>query len=233
MAPTLVDILSLDLPAFVIGIGFHEFCHAFAADRLGDPTPREQGRVSLNPIAHLDLIGTLLPMYLSLTGSQFGLGWGKPVQVDPSKFKDPDRGFGIVAIAGPLGNLLICLLIGLFLRLTPESPILLKSLTNPTWNFAYRLLIRIYCMNLGLFLFNLLPIPPLDGSKVLSWLGGQPARDFFTRIKPYSLIIFIALLSSRIDSILLVPLFIKSTLLLTGKMATYVFFPTRLITDFL
>jgi Zn-dependent protease len=233
MPPTLTDVLSLDLPAFVIGIGFHEFCHAFAADRLGDPTPREQGRVTLNPIEHLDLMGTLLPLYLSLTGASFGFGWGKPVMVNPKAFRDPVAGYGIVAIAGPLGNLFLVLLVGLFLRFTLEIPALLKLLTTPSGNFFYRLLGRIFVMNMGLFLFNLLPVPPLDGSKVLMWLGGEKVREKMELIQPYSLIIFLFIIMSRIDSYLLGPLFVHGTVTITGGMARYVFYPALLIADFL
>jgi len=234
MAPTLVDVLSLDLPAFIIGIGFHEFCHAFAADKLGDPTPREQGRVSLNPIEHLDPLGTFLPIMLSLNGSPVILGWGKPVEVNPNKFRNPHSGFGIVSVAGPLGNLLICILVGLFLRLTPSFPSLIKALTTPEGNFFYRFLFRIFALNLGLFLFNLVPIPPLDGAKVLSWVGGERVRETMEKIGDFSILVFILFISSGLDTMLLGPLFFELTKLLAGnQMAYYIFLPQQFIADFL
>ena len=228
-----IDILSLDLPAFIIGIGFHEFCHAFAADRQGDRTPRDQGRVTLNPIEHLDPFGTILPIYLSLMGSPMAFGWGKPVEYDPRNFRNPDRGSGIVAVAGPLGNLFLCLVIGIFLHLAPESPGLLKAATTPSGNYFYRLLFRVFAMNLGLFLFNLLPFPPLDGSKVVAWLGGRQGRDFMEMVQPYGFLALVIFLGTNLDNLILVPLYLKFTMLLTGKFALYVFEPARFIADFL
>lgn len=234
MAANITDVLSLDLPAFIIGIGFHEFCHAFAADRLGDPTPREQGRVSLNPIDHLDPLGTVLPLILSMNGSPVVLGWGKPVVVNPEKFRNPTTGFGVVAIAGPLGNLLICCLIGLLLRNTTEVPALLQAITTPGGNFFYRLLFRIFAMNLGLFLFNLVPIPPLDGAKVLSWLGGDKIKSLMDKAQEHSLVIFLLFIMSGLDMIILAPLFIKASFFLAGdQMAYYMFKPAQFIADFL
>lgn len=233
-SPDPISVLSLDLPAFIIGIGFHEFCHAFAADRLGDPTPRAEGRVSLNPIEHLDPIGTALPMYLALTGAPLSFGWGKPVVVDPSRFRDPVRGYGIVSVAGPLGNLLICIVLGLIMRFSGESSSALQFMTTPTGNYVYRLIFRIFVMNMGLFLFNLLPVPPLDGSKVVMWLGGEKAREVYDAIRPYSLFLLILVLASGIDRYVLIPLFIRLTLLLAGPgMAQYVFSPGAFVADFL
>ncbi|OQA06971.1 MAG: Peptidase family M50 [bacterium ADurb.Bin374] len=232
--PDPISVLSLDLPAFIIGIGFHEFCHAFAADRLGDPTPRSEGRVSLNPIEHLDPIGTALPMYLALTGAPLSFGWGKPVVVDPSRFRDPVQGYGIVSVAGPLGNLLICIVFGLLMRFSGESSSALQFMTTPTGNYVYRLIFRIFVMNMGLFLFNLLPVPPLDGSKVVMWLGGEKAREIYDAIRPYSLFLLILVLASGIDRYVLIPLFIRLTLLLAGPgMAQYVFSPGAFVADFL
>ena len=233
MPANLTDILSLDLPAFVIGIGVHEFMHAFAADRLGDPTPREQGRVSLNPIEHLDPIGTVLPMYLSLAGSSMAFGWGKPVQFDPGNFKNPERGYGIVALAGPLGNILVCIFLGICLSLAWGNSSLQAYATTPTGNYLYRLAFRIFAMNLGLFLFNLVPIPPLDGSKVLMWLGGKPVREKFELIGPYSILLLIGFLALNLDRILLAPLYIRLTAFLTGDLALYVVWPAKFVADFL
>ncbi len=233
MPPDLINTLSLDLPAFIVGIGFHEFCHAFAADRMGDPTPREQGRVTLNPIEHLDPIGTVLPLGLSLIGSPVAFGWGKPVIVDPSRFRDPVMGYGVVALAGPLGNLLICVLTGLFIGFSAHIPALLDAMGNPTGNFLYRLLFQIFRMNLGLLLFNLLPFPPLDGSKVLMWVGGQPVREFMARMQEYSLFILMILLSTNLLDWFITPLYIRATILLTGEMARFVLRPDQFIANFL
>lgn len=232
MAPTLVDILSLDLPAFVIGIGFHEFCHAWSADRLGDPTPREQGRVSLNPFRHLSLVGTILPISLAASGFQVQFGWGKPVTINRENLRDPRRHFGLVAMAGPAGNLLLVLMFGLFLRWSWEVPALLKSFSRPDVNFLFRLMFRIYAMNLGLFLFNLLPVPPLDGSKILMSVGGKPVEALMKSIAPFSLMIFIFLIMSGVDKTVFGPLFIRCTQFIAGEMAPYVLSPSMFIADF-
>ncbi len=233
MSPNIINTLSMDLPAFIIGIGFHEFCHAWAADRLGDPMPREQGRVSLNPIEHLDPIGTVMPLMLSALGSPVAFGWGKPVIVDPARLRHPTMGYGLVALAGPLGNLVICLLAGLFLAFSAESPTLLQALRDPTVNFLYRMLARIFTMNLGLLLFNLLPIPPLDGSKVLMWLGGDPVREFMQRLQAYNLVILMILLMTNVHSYVITPLFLRLTHLLTGRLWIHVLRPSQFVLDFL
>ncbi len=233
MPANLTDLLSLDLPAFVIGIGVHEFMHAFAADRLGDPTPRREGRVSLNPIEHLDPIGTILPLYLSLTGFPLAFGWGKPVRFDPQNFHNPERGYGMVALAGPLGNLLVCLLVGLSLKFAWSIDSVQAGAVTPTGNYLFRLCFRIFAMNLGLLLFNLLPIPPLDGSKVLMWLGGKPVREKYEMLAPYSFLLLIAFLGLRLDRVLLAPLYLKATAFLTGDLAQYVVWPAKFVADFL
>lgn len=233
MAADIINSLSLDLPAFVIGITIHEFGHAFAADRLGDPTPREQGRVTLNPIEHLDPIGTVLPIYLSLLNSPVAFGWGKPVVFEPRNFKNPDRGYGIVALAGPLGNLLVFIFVGLFLLWSWNVAALKYAMTTPSGNFLFRLLFRVFAMNLGLFLFNLLPLPPLDGSKVLMWLGGEKVREFYEMIQPFTLLIFIIILGSNIHIRLLGPVFLWTTQIMTGRMWIYVLKPDQFIADFL
>lgn len=133
--------------ALLIAVTIHEFSHAFAADRLGDPTARLLNRVSLNPINHLDPIGTLMLLF-------FRFGWGKPVPFDPFNLRRPKRDSALISLAGPASNLILAALLSLILKLQ-FSPLL--SL----------FLIPIIIININLAVFNLLPIPPLDGSKIL------------------------------------------------------------------
>ncbi len=138
----------------IVAITIHEFSHSLAADKLGDPTPRSFGRLTLNPLAHADPLGTfLLPLMSAFTGVPT-IGWAKPVPIDPFNFRHPKRDEIIVSLAGPLSNLSLALVCSFLLHFF--SPI---SLVGNI--FFYLILI-----NVSLFIFNLLPIPPLDGSKI-------------------------------------------------------------------
>ena len=147
------------LLAFVISITIHEFAHAYVATALGDPTPREQGRVTLNPIAHLDPIGFLFLLFVALTG--FGLGWGKPVQFNAYRIRWGKRGVALVAAAGPLSNVILALVLAVprrifatgYHNLPPNVQIFVAILVN---------------LNIALAAFNLIPLPPLDGLKILT-----------------------------------------------------------------
>lgn len=141
---------------FIIAIVIHESAHAFAADRLGDPTARIEGRISLNPIKHIDPVGTLLiPGLLLLSGTGFVFGWAKPVPVNPYNFRNPSRDRLLVALAGPASNLLLAVLFAFIYRML-----------SPGTNLPM-LVASIVLINLILMMFNLIPIPPLDGSAIL------------------------------------------------------------------
>jgi len=135
----------------IIAITIHEFSHAFAADRLGDPTPRSFGRLSLNPLRHADPIGTFLLPLMGLLSGLPTIGWAKPVPIDPYNFRHPKRDELIVALAGPLSNLSLAIIFALLYHLL---------------NFPLYLAYIPIVVNASLALFNLLPIPPLDGSHV-------------------------------------------------------------------
>lgn len=141
--------------ALLVAITVHECAHAWAAEQLGDPTARLMGRVSLNPLVHLDPMGTVMMAVTAVMG--MGIGWGKPVPVSPHRLRFGSRlGNGIVALAGPVANLITALALGLILRLTPGS---LTGLAG--------VLVTIAFTNIVIAMFNLLPIPPLDGHSVL------------------------------------------------------------------
>ncbi|MGH7496193.1 MAG: site-2 protease family protein [bacterium] len=148
--------LLLLAPPILVALTVHEFAHAFAADRLGDPTARTLGRLTLNPLKHLDPLGTIMLFVANF-------GWAKPVPVNPQYFRHPNRDMLLVAAAGPVSNLILALISGLILRLshTDALPMAEGSVTVLVI-LRYSLFI-----NLVLAFFNLLPIPPLDGSKIL------------------------------------------------------------------
>lgn len=156
----------MQLLAFVLCITVHEFAHAISAYRLGDPTPRRQGRVSLNPLDHLDPLGTLMVILMVLTGAR-GIGWGKAVQVNPANFDHPRRDMMLVAAAGPFSNLVFAVLIAIAMRLFAQS--MTPSLVD--------FLVFMVYMNVALMFFNLIPIAPLDGSKIL--VGLLPADSAY------------------------------------------------------
>lgn len=160
---------ALDLPrliiiiiAVLIAIDVHECCHAWVAAELGDPTAKSLGRVSLNPIVHLDPLGTLMILMTAATG--FGIGWGKPVPVDPYRLRyGPRVGMGIVSLAGPSANLATAALLAI--------PFRMGATLLP--NFLLELLFIVSMVNIGLAIFNLLPLPPLDGYGVLMGVLGS------------------------------------------------------------
>ena len=152
--------------ALLIALSVHEWAHALVAHRLGDPTAKEQGRLTVNPIAHLDLMGTILFFLV-------GFGWGKPVPIDPRYFKSWKRDTALVSIAGPISNLIIAFLaFGGLLLLAPDSVgggfwNLLSGGGRGTFATVLTDILRIsIALNLGLMAFNLLPVAPLDGSKI-------------------------------------------------------------------
>lgn len=145
-------LLLFRLPGLLVGFVFHELAHAWVADALGDPSPRYSGRLTLNPLRHIEPVGFLLLLVA-------GFGWAKPVQVNPVRFRDPHRGMALVAAAGPLANLLLALVFLLALRWVP--------LGGPA---GRELIYESALINVAMGVFNLLPVPPLDGSRVLAGL---------------------------------------------------------------
>ncbi|HNY04513.1 MAG TPA: site-2 protease family protein [Candidatus Woesebacteria bacterium] len=182
-----IIIALLSVFSLVIVISMHEFCHALAADKLGDPTPRAYGRLTLNPIAHVDPIGTiLLPLFGALSGFPV-IGWAKPTPIDPYNFKNPRRDETIVAFAGPLSNFILAFLLSLFHS-----------------SFAT------YVGNISLFLgiFNLLPIPPLDGSKILlNLLPVDEAAKIEASFEHYGYLLIALLLISGLLGKIIYPIF--------------------------
>lgn len=148
--------LILSAPAILFGLTIHEFSHGYAAFILGDPTAKQSGRLTLNPLKHLDPLGTIL---LFLPWTRFG--WAKPVPINPNNFKNPLRDFAISALAGPISNFLVAIFAGVVARI----------LTAVGVNgFAWKLSGYFVIINLILCFFNLIPIPPLDGSRLIYYL---------------------------------------------------------------
>lgn len=156
----------------ILSAVFHEYAHGWVAHRLGDTTAKDAGRLTLNPIAHIDLFGTIIvPLFLLFTSGIF-IGWAKPVPYNPYNLRDQKYGSLKVGVAGPATNLILALILGLILRL-------LVAATGPS--IFLELLALIVYINIFLGLFNLIPFPPLDGSKVLADLFPRQWH-YFTRL---------------------------------------------------
>lgn len=176
------------IPGILIALTIHEYAHAWMADRLGDPTPRLRGRLSLNPIVHLDFLGTLL-----LLIARFG--WAKPVEVNPRNFANWRQGMMLVAVAGPLANITLAFVIGLVFRLQLLDHRTLLGLVAD---------VAIY-FNVVLAVFNLIPVPPLDGSRIVSNLlpaAQALAYDRLAAFGPLLLLLLIMLPGSYLGTIL-------------------------------
>ncbi len=181
--------------ALLLAITIHEYCHARVADYLGDPTPRLQGRLSFNPLVHLDPVGTLL-LFL------FGFGWGKPVVFDPFNLKEPRKDSALISLAGPGSNLAMALLLSICLRLITFFD---KSFIS---TIGGTIMIPLVVLNVVLGVFNLLPIAPLDGFKIVGGiLSEEKAREWY-QLERYG-IFFILLLLIPINGTSLLASIIK------------------------
>jgi Zn-dependent protease len=192
--------------AFIVllfSLTVHETAHAWTADRLGDPTARLLGRVSLNPIVHADLIGTVFFPLLAIVGGVPLIGWAKPVPVNIRKLRHQRRDYVLVAAAGPASNLIMALIAAVLLLFVPVSPVTLgePNVSAPVAS----LLSRAVQLNLLLAVFNMLPIPPLDGGNVLSGLLPDRLAMSFNRIRPYGFLLLYALMLTGGLEYLVVP----------------------------
>ena len=154
--------LLLAVPAILIALTFHEFAHGYVAYRFGDPTAKHNGRLTLNPMAHLDPMGTIMIFLIHF-------GWAKPVPVDPRYLGNPKRDMMWIAAAGPLMNMVLALISGILIRVFIGLG-LAGATAGDTATMVFQMLYYSLYINLALAFFNLLPIPPLDGSKILAGL---------------------------------------------------------------
>ena len=185
----------LMLPGIIIGLSFHEFAHAWVSDRLGDPTPRRQGRVTLNPLAHIDWMGFICLVLV-------GFGWGKPVSIDPRYYKHRRRDEFVVAIAGVTMNLILAIILAIPARL------MMAHVTNAS-DLVYNIFLIIYyavTINVVLMIFNLIPCPPLDGWNIITQIFKLDRYSWWYKVYQYGTWILLALIVFNITDMIITPL---------------------------
>ena len=199
-------ILGVVVPLFVIlivSLSVHEAAHAWAADRLGDPTARLLGRLTLNPLAHIDWIGTVLFPLIAIVSGFPLIGWAKPVPVNWGHLRAPRRDFALVALAGPVSNVLLAVAGAVVLQgiRIGEAPGAFAPLS-----LSVLLVAQFIQLNLFLAVFNMLPVPPLDGGNVLAGLVPEGVARLIDRIRPFGILILYAQMFSGVLSVLYRPI---------------------------
>ena len=210
---TLIQRIVVWIVPVVFAITVHEVAHGWVAKKYGDNTASSLGRLTLNPIKHIDLFGTIIvPGLLLMTGTGFIFGWAKPVPVDPRNFKRPLQDMAVVALAGPVANLLMALIWALVIRLGIAIGTSAEAISLP---LIYTGVAGI-SINLVLALINLLPIPPLDGSRILTGILPSYWAWQYNRLERYGFILLLVLLYTKVlNAILEYPLFIAQKVFFT------------------
>lgn len=176
------------IPAILIAVSLHEFAHGYVSYRLGDPTPKAMGRLSLNPLTHLDPVGTLCLLF-------FHFGWAKPVQVNPYYYKDKRKGMVLVGLAGPMMNFLIALICAFAMEIILKMT---GGYAGDITVFIFKLFQYTYTISIGLGVFNLIPFPPLDGSKIVGALLPEEKYFKYMQYERYGQLILFGLLMTNL-----------------------------------
>ena len=201
---TVLYAVALAIVPALFGIICHEIAHGWAAYKLGDPTAKLLGRLTFNPVRHIDPMGLGVFVFTAISPAPFAIGWAKPVPVDPRYFKSPREGMMLVAIAGPLTNFMVAILFALLAKLTINLSVAGISSTMQT--FLLQSAIYGVSINCALAWFNLMPVPPLDGSHIVGGLLPRSLAQVYASIGRYGMFIIIALLAFGFVGTVLFPL---------------------------
>ncbi|MCL4359937.1 site-2 protease family protein [Patescibacteria group bacterium] len=185
------------LVVLIVSVMLHEIAHGFIADRLGDPTARVLGRLTLNPIPHIDLFGSIIvPLLMLLSGTGIIFGWAKPVPFDPFNLRNPRRDSALISLAGPATNMLIAIISAVLLRILFlfHAVLVQNVLTGALAYILYAILVPMITLNVVLAVFNLIPVAPLDGFKIVGgFLPEREAREWY-QLERYGLIFLLFLI---------------------------------------
>ena len=203
--PSLVQQLAIQLPPLLFALTVHELAHGWVAFRLGDPTAKLAGRLTMNPLKHLDPLGVLAFVIMKI-------GWAKPVPVDPRYFRNPRKDMLVVALAGPAANVFLAIASALLLQVLLRLPFLPPALSQP----LHHMLVASVWINVMLAVFNLLPIPPLDGSKILMGMLPPRAAYSYAKLEPFGFLLVLVLFITGVIGWLIMPIVNVSSRLLLG-----------------
>ncbi len=187
------------LPALLFCLSVHEFAHAYTAYKLGDRTQKAMGRLTLNPFSHIDIAGFIC---IAL----FGFGWGKPVMIDDRNFKNKAAGNALTAFAGPCSNIIMAILFTIILKILLITGVILPTINSVVGSIILNMLILTIQFNVVFAIFNLIPIPPFDGSRILYFFLPAKGREYMYKIEQYSFVIVLVILVTGIGSKLVSPI---------------------------
>ncbi|CDC80335.1 peptidase M50 [Clostridium sp. CAG:465] len=187
------------LPALLFCLSVHEFAHAYTAYKLGDRTQKAMGRLTLNPFSHIDIAGFIC---IAL----FGFGWGKPVMIDDRNFKNKAAGNALTAFAGPFSNIIMAILFTIILKILLITGVILPTMNSVVGSIILNMFILTIQFNVVFAIFNLIPIPPFDGSRILYFFLPAKGREYMYKIEQYSFVIVLVILVTGIGSKLVSPI---------------------------